>query len=167
MKLDDYILDTAGVSWPTTLSTWRWLIPSVLTVWFTNRFGDVFLALEDKSINRLNLDGGTLDRLAESREEFETKIDEDQNYNDWLLIPLVDRLVAAGVILPVGKCYAFTQLPILGGSYDVGNVATVGISERIAFLGDVYRQIADLPDGTKVKFNGSNIAQPADTAQRL
>ncbi len=152
MKLDDYILDTTKVRWPTALSTWRWLIPSSLTVWFTNRFGDLFVTLEDSSIHRLSMDGGTLDRLAASREEFERKVDEDQNYNDWLMIPLIDRLVAAGVILSPGQCYAFVQLPVLGGSYGIENVRPVGVEERIAFLGDVYRQIVDLPQGAKVKF---------------
>lgn len=152
MKLENYLLETAGISWPTALSTWRWLIPSDLTVWFTNRFGDVFVVLKDNSIHRLNLDDGTLDRLADSREEFASKIDENENYNDWLMIPLVDRLVAAGVTLPSGKCYAFRQLPILGGSYDIENIATVDIAEHIAYLGEVYHQISDRPDGTKVTF---------------
>ena len=43
------------------------------------------------------------------------KIDEDDNANDWLMIPLVDRLVAAGVLLKPGECYSFLTPPSWAG----------------------------------------------------
>lgn len=68
------------------------------------------------------------------------------------MAPIVDRLIAEGMVLPLKKCYGFVQLPILGGSYDPDNIRIVDIEERISFLGEVHRQIADLPDGAKIKF---------------
>jgi hypothetical protein len=62
-----------------------------------NRFGDLFLVFEDGSINVLDVGGGTLTRVAESCDDFCAKVDEDDNANDWLMIPLIDKLNSSTV----------------------------------------------------------------------
>ena len=117
-----------------------------------NRFGDLFLKTDDGKIHVLRLDDGTLRCLADSRDQFSDLLDQGNNANDWLMIPLVDRLVAAGKKLKPGECYAFIQIPILGGDYIVENVAIRTVEIQYASLGPIFEQLESVPDGTTVNF---------------
>ena len=66
------------------------------------------------------------------------------------MIPLVDRMVAAGVTLPEGKCYGYCKPPVLEGDYTVNNSFVISIEEHFSFHATIHQQIKDLPDGTKV-----------------
>ena len=115
-----------------------------------NRFGDLFLVFEDGSVHMLDVGCGTLERLACTRDYFATKVDEDDNANYWFMIPLVDKLVAAGVTLGEGECYSYKQPPVLGGDYTIDNTCVLPIEEHFRALGSIHNQIKDLPDGTRV-----------------
>jgi hypothetical protein len=73
------------------------------------------------------------------RDQFAESLDIDDNANNWLMIPLVDQLVAAGMTFAPDRCYGFTIPPVLGGAYDLDNVQ--GLAERYLLMADVYRQI--------------------------
>jgi hypothetical protein len=105
--------------------------------------------IDDASVHRLETDTGTLGRLA----DFINLIDEHNNANNWLMIPLVDRLVSLGIALKQFQCYGYKQLPILGGTYTPDNIVPKTIKEYYPFLGDIYKQIKNLPDGTKVQID--------------
>lgn len=98
----------------------------------------------------LDVGGGTLTKVAESRDDFADQLDEGDNANQWLMIPLVDRLVASGVTLRDGQCYSYKRPPVLGGDYTVGNTCVLPIPEHFGAYGTIYNQIKDLPDGTRV-----------------
>jgi hypothetical protein len=152
-KLSDYTIDHAGVDWPDLLACWAWLLPTELSVWIVNRFGDLFLTFDDHSINVLDVGRGSLIRLADDREQFACLIDEGNNANEWLMIPLVDRLVAAGLSLRPGECYSYARLPILGGDYAVENTRVVSLAQHYKAFGPIHEKLKDLPDGTRVKFD--------------
>ena len=94
--LADYIVDHQGLDWPDLLADWAWLVPRQFTIWIMNTFGDLFLVFEDGSVHMLEIGNGTLERVANSRDDFAIRIDEGDNANVWLMIPLVDELRAAG-----------------------------------------------------------------------
>ena len=150
MLLADYIIDHQSLDWATILVDWDWLLPEEFSVWLMNRYGDLFLIFDDGSVHLLDIGAATIERLAESREDFSFKIDEDNNANDWLMIPLVDRLVEAGKTLQAGQCYSFVISPILGGEYSVENTAILSIGEHYSVYASIHQQIKDLPDGTQV-----------------
>jgi hypothetical protein len=120
-------------------------------VWLANRFGDVFLVFDDGTVNLLRIDSGDLRRLADNRDHFSERIEIEENANDWLLIPLVDRCVAAGIGLAAHQCYGFKIPPILGGTFTVDNVAAMNIAEYHAFLGDLLQQTKNVVDGTPIR----------------
>ncbi len=153
LKLTDYTLDVDGVDWADLLSEWTWLIPRAFTVWFVNQFGDVFMVFEDGSVRKLDVGAGSVEKLADSRDDFAAVIDEEDNANDWLMIPLVDELVSAGVKLARGECYSYVQLPVLGGDYTVANTHVVPLERHYKAFGPIHARIKDLPDGTPVKFD--------------
>jgi len=150
MKVQDYLIDHSGFDWAHLVSGWEWLLPPEFTVWLMNRYGDLFLILADGGVNMLDTGDGSVTKLADNRDEFAQRIDEEGNAEDWLMIPLVDRLVAAGVLLKPGECYSFLTPPILGGDYDVANTVVLPISEHFGVYGSYHQQLRGVPDGTKV-----------------
>jgi hypothetical protein len=152
MNLSDYLVDCSKFDWQKLFASWRWLLPSEFTTWMMNRFGDLFLKTPVRRIHRLALDDGSLTVLAESREQFCDKLDEPGVANDWLLIPLVDQLVAGGKTLKEGECYAFIQIPMLGGDYVLENVVVRDVADQYSALGPIFEKLKDVPDGTQVSF---------------
>ncbi len=116
-------------------------------MWLVNRFGDVFAVFEDGSVHMLDVGTGVMQRLADSRDDFAARIDAGNNANHWLMIPLVDQCVAAGLTLSDGQCYGYKIPPILGGKY----AARAVILRRMTLLADICRQTKDLPDGTRIR----------------
>ena len=103
-SIQDYLIDPAHYDWPNLLIGWTWLLPPKFKVWLMNCFGDLFLELPDHSIHFFDVGAGTITKLAESRDQFYRKMDEGDNASEWLMVRLVDRLVAAGVRLRPGFC---------------------------------------------------------------
>jgi hypothetical protein len=153
MSIHDYLIDHRGLDWPSLFAEWTWLVPKQCTVWIMNRFGDLFLVFDDGSVHMLDVGGGSLEHVANSRDDFQAKVDEDENANDWFMIPLVDQLLAAGMTLKKGECYSYNQPPVLGGDYTVENTCVLPIAEHYGAYGSIHNQIKDLPDGTQVVLN--------------
>ena len=149
--ITDYLLDSEGIDWTRSLATWRWLLPAEFTVWLANRFGELFLVVPDGSVYMLEVGAGTLTKLAESRDDFCTKIDDGNNANEWLMIPMVDRMIATGFALQSGQCYGFKISPVLGGEYDVENCAPITVWDYLGAHGTIHEQIQNLPDGATVE----------------
>lgn len=150
MDLHDYIIDQAGLDWQALLAEWHWLLPNEFRVWLLTRMGDLFITLPDGSIHMLDVGAGQLQQVAQNREEFCAKIDEPGVAQDWLMIPIVDQMVASGAVLGAGQCYSFRLLPVFGGTYSAENRMVFPIREHFGGWGSVQRQIKDLPHGTEI-----------------
>uniref|UniRef100_Q01SI6 T6SS immunity protein Tdi1 C-terminal domain-containing protein n=1 Tax=Solibacter usitatus (strain Ellin6076) TaxID=234267 RepID=Q01SI6_SOLUE len=140
MNIDDYLIDQSGRDWVAMLSGWSELLPTSLTVWLVNRFGDVVVVTDDESVHLLDIGVGIFRHLAGSRKRFAELMNIPKNANNWLAIPLVDRCVAAGLVLGAGQCYGYKDPPLMGGEYSVENVTTVDLAEYYAVLAGVWRQ---------------------------
>jgi hypothetical protein len=151
MNIQDYLIDQHGKDWSEFLSGWSDLLPSSFTLWLVNRFGDVFTVFEDGSVHMLDVGTGVIERAADNRDHFTTRLDENDNAGNWLMIRLVDQCVATGLKLEHNQCYSYKVPPILGGEYAVGNVAPMNLTAHYSFLADIYRQTKDLLDGTRIK----------------
>jgi hypothetical protein len=150
MSIHDYLIDQTDLHWESLLQEWQWLLPSKFRVWLLTRAGDLFITVPDGSIHMLDVGAGTLTEVAKSKEEFCSKVDALGTSNDWLMIPIVNQLVASGIILAVGQCYSYRQLPIFGGTYTPENRMPFPIREHFGGWGSVHRQLADLPEGSHV-----------------
>jgi len=152
MTVFDYLIDHSDFNWPTLLSGWGWLLADEeFSVWLMNRFGDLFLIFDDGTVRMLDCGAGTLEKVAESKDDFCDRVDEGDNADDWLMIPLVDQLVEAGTTLTKGPCYSFRVPPVLGGAYSIENTVTLDIAGHYSLYGEVHEQLKDLPDGTEVR----------------
>ncbi|APW58704.1 DUF1851 domain-containing protein [Paludisphaera borealis] len=156
MPARDYLIDHSGFDWTDLLSGWAWLLPVEVTVWLMNRFGDLFLTSPGGTVHLLDVGAGSLTRLAEDRNDFFRKLDEEGNADDWLMIPLVDRLTAAGIRLQSGQCYSFVVPPVLGGDYTAENTVVLPIKEHYEAYGSYHCSLRGMPDGTQVSIEVKN-----------
>ena len=157
IDVHDYLIDQSGKDWAELLSGYADILPGSFTVWLLNRFGDIFVAFDDGTIHMLDVGNCLIKHIASSRDEFATLIDLDGNANNWLMIPLVDQCVAAGIVLRDDQCYGFKIPPILGGQYELKNIEPTDLSVHYSFLSDIYRQTKCIPDGTKVRVVVKNV----------
>lgn len=146
----DYLIDHSGIDWSKTLTSWSWMLPPQFTVWLVTRCADLFLVLPDATIHHLDVGAGALTKVAESREEFGALAEVEDNAKQWFMIPLVDRIVAAGVELRPGQCYGFKAPPVLNGNYTVENVAPLPLRDYLAAYGLIHEQLQELADGVRV-----------------
>lgn len=151
MNLSDYLMDQQDQDWAGILADWAWLLPSDLTVWMVNRFGDIIFVPDDGTVHFLDIGAGSARQLAGSREEFFTQIDVGENADNWLLISLTDNCVASGLTLGPGQCYTFKVAPVFGGKYVPDNVGVGDLVATYSLLAQIHKQIKDLPDGAKVR----------------
>ena len=151
MNISDYLIAQPGKDWRRLLSGWLTALPARFTLWMVNRFGDLFVVLDDGSVHMLDVGIGRLKRVAEDRSHFSALMGVGDNANNWLMIPLVDACMAAGLSLGPNQCYGYKVPPILGGEYRVGNVEPTDLSVHYGLLADLYRQTRHLPDGTPIR----------------
>ena len=156
MNIHDYLIEHSSFDWAALLDEWRWLLPQKFRVWLFTRVGDLFITLPDGSIHMLEVGAGELRRVADTRDEACAKIDQPEVADEWLMIPVVDQLVASGRVLGPDQCYSYRVLPVLGGSYKAVDRVLLPIREHFGAWGSLHRQIANLPDGSQVQIEGTD-----------
>jgi hypothetical protein len=149
-EVHNYLIDPGDIDWSIALANWTWLLPAEGTVWLANRFADLFLVLSDGTVHMLDVGAGTLCKVAESKDEFLAKADDIDNANNWFMVPLADEMVAAGIELREGQCYAWKTPPVLGGQYTVANCGPLSFADYLSGYGSIHRQLQDVPDGGQV-----------------
>ena len=131
---------------------WRWKTGDDTTPLLVTLFGDVFYSNGAGEVFWLDTGVGSVSRVAAAKQEFEQLLNSEKS-ELWLLPTLVDRLRAAGKRLGPDECYHLITPPIFReGKYEVDNIATISVVEHFRFSADLHRQIAELPDGAKVRF---------------
>jgi len=152
MHVHDYLLDHADWQWMELLRHWTWLVPPTFTVWLVNRFGDLVIQLDDGSIHHLDIGAGSLEQVADTRDEFCDRLNDPEEATFFLMIPLVDDLVSAGRFLGPGECYSFNVAPAFQGSYTPDNFVVRSIAEHYNIFGPQHLLTKDIPNGTRIRF---------------
>jgi hypothetical protein len=144
-------ISTVTFAGDSVLKEWRWLVGPRLQLWLVTKAGDALLRdPEDGSVHFLNTISATIERVAESDAEFELFVAEEDNAREWLLTPLVDELALRGTSPGTDQCFHFKIPPVLGGVARPENMVVIGLTDRFGGMGQVMRQINDLPEGTQV-----------------
>lgn len=129
---------------------WKWLIGADKTPIIISAIGDMFLIDKLGQIYWLDVGGGVLKLVAKEQAEFEKKLTDIEQVNEWFMIDLLTDLRVSAT-LKEGQLYSYRKLPIIGGEYSAINFAPLDIKEHFGCWGEVHRQIKDLPDGTQVR----------------
>src|SRR4029077_106954 len=134
------------------LEQWRWLSTDPMTLVARNVFGDMFLRTTKGKILWLNVGDGTLSEIAESRSGFQHCLAEPAKRELWFAELRLAAFAEQGLKPNDLQCIGFKTPVIFAESANVPNNAYVAdLYEHVSFLGDLHRQIADSPNGGKVR----------------
>jgi hypothetical protein len=139
------------------LNKWRWLCSQPLTIIDRNAFGDLFLLDGSGRVYMLDVGSGEFTSIAASVSEFNKLADTPEKRQEWFEEESTNAAAERGLVPGSEQCIGF-RIPVVfeeGGGLDSAYIAD--IYEHLGFLGDLHRQIASMPDGTKVKLIISNL----------
>lgn len=150
-SLDDLTVEFDNDTSDRLTENWTWLIGTNKKVLLVSIIGDMFLTDNNKRVYWLDVGGGEFKLVADTIRDFEERLKDIEQVNEWFMIDLVTELRQSEKKLKHGQVYSYYKLPIIGGDYTADNFAPLSIEEHFVYLGDIHKQIKDLPDGTKVK----------------
>lgn len=133
------------------LKEWRWLCPQTVVLVARNVFGDLYLRDEFGKILKLDVAIGQIKEVAESETEFRKLASTRDKLEEWFAES--DELAASrkGIKPAANQCIGF-KTPLVFAEGGTPNSAYVAdLYEYVSFLGEVHRQISQLPDGSKVR----------------
>jgi len=144
------------------LEHWRWLCAQRVALVARNGFGDLFLRTVEGKVLRLNVGDGTLTELAESESGFEHSLAESAKRELWFAEQQLAAFAEHGLKPNDLQCIGFNTPVVFAESANVPNNAYVAdLYEQVSLLGDLHRQIADTPNGAKVRLKvGQPPAEP-------
>lgn len=150
MDRDELTVPAEGVDFDDLLRDWRWLVPEEFHPFLISALGDLFLKGEDGRVYWLNSGTGEFAEVAEDAESFVRLLNEPENLAEWFVPNLVGDLIASGKALGPGQCFGYKTPPALGGEIDPENFEPTDLSVHFSILGQLHRQLKDLPPGTPI-----------------
>lgn len=143
--------DVGHLSVERLLTEWRWLCPQSLTLVARSAFGDLYLQEGNGKVLRLDVAIGQIQELAQSETEFRDMASAKAKRDEWFAE--ADEIGAArrGLKPDRNQCIAFKTPLVFAESGTPNNAYVADLYEQVSFLGDLHRQLKELPDGAKVQ----------------
>ena len=144
--------DISGISSERLLYEWKWLVPEECKIVAVNPFGDLFLEDDQGRVQWLDVTSGTISALATSASEFQEEGKNTANRNGWFLEELAGRAEQKGFRPGKGQCVGYKIPSVFKESSNaIENMYVADLYEYVSFMGDIHRQMRDVPDGGKVR----------------
>jgi hypothetical protein len=133
------------------LEEWRWLCPQTVVLIARNAFGDLYLRDEFGKILKLDVAIGQIKEVTESEAEFRRLAATKEKREEWFAES--DELAALRQGLKPGasQCIGFKTPVVFAESGTPNNAYVADLYEYLSFLGELHRQISQLPEGSKVR----------------
>jgi hypothetical protein len=131
------------------LANWRWLCPGPRRLSARSAFGDLFLTDEAGHVSKLDVAVGKLTKIADSEDQFRELLANPQNRNEWF--GEEDELGFRDKGLVPNGTQSIGFSPPLVVAEKPHQPYLIDIYENVSFLGDLNHQIANVPDGGKIK----------------
>ena len=133
------------------LAEWRWLCPGHYKLVARDAFGDLFLEENSQPILRLDVSVGKIETIANSETQFRALLSNQEKRKEWFAE--LDEIEAArrGLIPNENQCIAFEIPIVISAPGHSSKPYLADLYEQVSFLGDLNRQIADVPDGGQIK----------------
>jgi Domain of unknown function (DUF1851) len=94
---------------------------------------------------------GQLARIATSADEFKSAAQPTDPADEWFKPQLLGDLLTKGIRLGRGQCYSYKIPPTFGGRMEPSNFEPVDLPVHFGILGQIQRQVRNLPEGTRVR----------------
>jgi hypothetical protein len=138
------------------LEDWRWLVGKKAQVRLLTAMGDLFIVkpagwFGKEDVCLLDTCSGQQRSVSSDWDSFKRRMAApDAEVSDWLKFGLLCDLYATGSMLSEGECFAPKIPPILGGKIEPSNFAPTKWRVHVTISGQIYRQVKDLPPGTRI-----------------
>jgi hypothetical protein len=149
--LDDLTIKLNEINIADILSSWSWLVRDLDELLLISKLGDLFFENKDGVVYWLATDSCELTKVADSKQEFYSFLNDDEKIDNWFLPQLLKELEQAGILLNYNQVYSYKKMPVLGGEYSIDNIDPLDIKIHFDLTGIIGEQIKDLPNGTKIK----------------
>jgi hypothetical protein len=150
LQLPDLIKDLSTINIHDLCSEWDWLINGNRQVVAISNIGDLFLKDDEGKIIWMDASVGELKEAADSFEAFQLLMNDNECQENWFMSSLIEELQMDGIRIQDNQVYSFKVLPTLGGDYSSDNLEPTDIVVHFSFVGQIQKQIKDLPEGTPI-----------------
>lgn len=115
-----------------------------------NVFGELFLQDETSAVFWLNTTTGQFNKVYDSKTQFLQMSETSEKRQEWFAEREIRAYAQRGFVPSSCQCIGFGVPAVFaeGGTPETAYIAD--IYEYISFLGDLHRQVSDLPNGSKV-----------------
>jgi hypothetical protein len=147
----EILFDVEHLSVERLLKEWRWLCPQTVALLARSAFGDLYLRDESGRVLKLDVATSLIKEVADSESEFRKLASTKEKQEEWFATR--DELAAArrGLNPSENQCIAFKIPLVFAESGTPNNAYLADLYEYVSFLGEVHRQISELPEGSKVR----------------
>ncbi len=130
---------------------WGWVGIEPQEVVIENEFGNLIVKDFNDKFWRLCPEDVYCELVAESIEEYNVLIKNEEFLEDWSMTAMVQEAEGSLGKFKPGYKYHMVIPGVLGGEYGGSNVKVAPLLEIIRFSGDLGKQIENLPDGAQVE----------------
>jgi len=131
--------------------SWSWVGINPTEIVAENDFGNLIIKDAENKFWRLCPEDVYCEVVAESIDDYNELINDDDFLNDWNMTVMINEAVEKLGSLKEAYKYYLVIPGVLNGEYSGTNINTAPFLEIIKLSGDLGKQIKDLPDGAEVK----------------
>jgi hypothetical protein len=135
---------------PQALASWTWLLPDSSEPVLLTALGDLFVTNTEGDISFLDTATGTVDLVAHTLDEWKHLLQRSERIDYWFQPTFVAALFESGYTLAPEEVFSPTHPPVLGGKQVVENYSPSHWLAHYHVMGQIHRQVKDLPPGTKI-----------------
>lgn len=149
---DDIVIDKRAIRADASdlLAEWLWLAPTDFELMLPTASGDLFLRRPDGGIALLDTYAGSCETIASSYEVWKANLNDAERMDLWFKMGLVADLLEAGLRREPGQCFSPFVPQVVGGGWEPSNFHVCDLLVHLSMLGQIHRQVKDLPAGTKI-----------------
>jgi hypothetical protein len=90
-------------------------------------------------------------------------LNDPNHMEEWFRGGLIGDLLDAGICREPGQCFSPFVPQVVNGSWEPSNFHACDLVVHLAMLGQIHRQVKDLPLGTKI--SGFNVVWESGTPE--
>ncbi|MBY7859100.1 DUF1851 domain-containing protein [Vibrio fluvialis] len=125
----------------TLLPQWSWLVTANSTPLFLTAFGDWVFGNTDGSISVLSVLEGTLEKVANSGQEF-NQLNKSADWCDEIFIASWYPIALENGLVPSrGECIGWQVHPIIGGDFSVNNLKIFSMAVYQSLMAQLHAKI--------------------------
>jgi len=151
ITMNDLTISPEGVDMANLLDDWKWAMPEGMRPVLITAVGDVFAQGESGAVYFIDAVEGKVSSVAEDGSTFQELLSDKQFVTEYLFPARIVQFREVGMTLGPQQVYSHKKPLVLGGEDSADNVEVTDVSVHVSILGQIHRQVKDLPAGTSIE----------------